>query len=223
MWLNHFLKYMFFMIVVRPLVLIYIGLNVRNRERLPARGPALLVANHNSHLDTMVLMSLFPNWMMSKIRPVAAADYFLSGRLKSWFSQDVVGIIPLSRKSGGQTADEKLSPISQALEQGNIVIFFPEGTRGEAERIGRFKRGIGLLAQKHPEVPVIPVYLHGLGKALPRGESMLVPFFCDVHVGEPMFAEDREPGAFSQEVRDRILEMSRTEPESHDEDEDLYF
>lgn len=225
MWFNRLLKFLFFLVVVRPLVLIYIGLNIRHRERLPARGPALLVANHNSHLDTMVLMSLFPNWMLSSIRPVAAADYFLSGPFRSWLSQKVIGIIPLSRKGGGGSAEDKLAPISDALNKGQIVIFFPEGTRGEAERIGRFKKGIGILAGRHPEIPVIPIYLHGLGKALPRGESMLVPFFCDVFVGEPLFANDRSPGEFSEEVRRSIMEMSAAggAKETEEKVDDLYF
>ena len=223
MWLNRLLKFLFFMLIVRPLVLIYIGLNVRNRERLPTRGPALLVANHNSHLDTMVLMSLFPNWMLPQIRPVAAADYFLSGPFKSWLSQKVIGIIPLSRKGDGKTAAEKLSPISDVLNDEQIVIFFPEGTRGEAERIGRFKKGIGMMAKLHPEVPVIPIYLHGLGKALPRGESVLVPFFCDVFVGEPMYAGELDAAAFSEKVREQILAMVPGNAKKAEEDHDLYF
>ena len=162
------------------------GVNVRHHEKLVSSQPAIIVANHNSHLDTMVLISLFPLKLLKKIRPVAAADSFLRYTLLSWFALKIIGIIPISRNTG-KSKEDPLAGCSQALEQGEILIFFPEGTRGEPEKITSFKTGIAHLAKGYPKVPVIPVFLYGLGKALPRGECILIPFFCDVVVGDQLF------------------------------------
>jgi 1-acyl-sn-glycerol-3-phosphate acyltransferase len=176
---------LFFALVVRPVVLIVLGLNIRRRERLPRAGPAVIVANHNSHLDACVLMTLFPMRLLPKLRPVAAQDYFFRYGWLKWFSLNIFGIIPLDRQAA-RGKEHPLAPISQALEAGEIVILFPEGSRGDPEQMGDFKTGVAHLAKLHPSVTFHPVYMHGLGKALPRGEALLVPVVCDVFIGEPI-------------------------------------
>jgi len=180
------MRFLFLNGIGRFVVLILLGLHVRHRERLPARGPAILAANHNSHLDTLVLMSLFPVGYPGRLRPVAAADYFLRTGAMSWFSRQIIGIIPIKRQRSHPDEDV-LAPCYPAIEANQILILFPEGSRGEPEVMSRFKSGIARLAERYPTLPVHPIYLHGLGKALPRGEALLVPFFCDVFVGEPLF------------------------------------
>jgi len=179
-----FIRYLFFLFLVRPLVLFILGINVHYRQRMPSNGPAIIVANHNSHLDTLILMNLFPLKKLPSIRPVAAADYFLKNRMLAWFSSNIIGIIAISRRYSRHA--NPLNEISEILLNNGIVIFYPEGTRGNPEQLGQFKSGIAHIAKKHPQVPVIPVFLYGAGKALPKGEALLVPLAVDIKINIPI-------------------------------------
>ena len=182
--MNSILRHLFYFLVIRPLATIVLGFNIRRKSLLPDKGPCIIVSNHNSHLDTVVLMTLFPIQLLTRIKPVAAADYFLKNPMITWFSTKVMGIIPIKRSIRSIADGNPLDPIADALESQDIVILFPEGTRGEPEELSKFKTGIAHLAKRFPDMPIIPVYMHGLGKALPRGEGLLVPFFIDIFVGE---------------------------------------
>jgi 1-acyl-sn-glycerol-3-phosphate acyltransferase len=196
---------LFFLLIVRPLVLVILGLNVRHREQIPTNGPAIVVSNHNSHLDTLVLMTLLPWSLLPKLRPVAAKDYFLRNPLLAWFALSIMHIIPLEREVVDRHQDP-LAGCSNALNNGEILILFPEGSRGNPEQMGTFKTGIAHLAKRHSDVPITPVFLHGLGKALPKGEALFVPFFCDVFVGEPLrWTGDRQSFMTNLETAVNVL------------------
>ena len=129
---------------------------------------------------------MWPLTKLNKVRPVAAADYFLSNPIVAWFSLNIIRIIPIDRKRTDTTSDP-LAEMGKALEEGETIILFPEGSRGEPEQLSRFKTGIARLVERHQSVPIVPVFTHGLGKALPRGDFLLVPFFADIVVGEPIY------------------------------------
>ncbi len=183
--MDRILRRLFYCLVLWPVALVVLGLNLRHRERLPRSGPAVVAANHNSHLDTLVLLSLFPLSVIDRVRPVAAADYFLRNRVLAWFSIHLLNILPLAR-DGVARGEDPLAGSIAALERGEILVVFPEGSRGDPEVLARFKGGVARLKERVPQAPVVPVFLHGLGKALPKGEIVLVPFFVDICVGEPV-------------------------------------
>lgn len=199
--LQSLLRFLYFGLLMRGFVLFFLGVNIRRRELLPVRGPAIIVANHNSHLDTMVLMCLYPLHRLPDIRPVAAADYFLRNKALAWFSRQVIGIIPMQRSASRNL----FSGVHAALERGDIVIFYPEGSRGHPERIAEMKKGIDRIAAAYPQVPVTPVFIHGLGKVLPKDAWLPVPFFCDMFVGEALYGAS---GDFLPRLKERMETLS---------------
>ncbi|MCH9769574.1 MAG: 1-acyl-sn-glycerol-3-phosphate acyltransferase [Gammaproteobacteria bacterium] len=190
------------------MMFLILGMNVRHRGRLPDKGPAIIIANHNSHLDTMALMTLLPMRLLHKIHPIAAADYFLKNKFIAWFSLKLIGIIPVKRGTHGAKRD-LLADVQTCLDNDGIIIMYPEGSRGKPDEIQEFKSGVAHLAQHNPSVPVYPIFLHGLSKALPKDEALLVPFIVDVNVGQAVYwSEDdnylKSLEAAIQELRSEI-------------------
>jgi len=198
--MRELLSRFFFLFVVRPVLTLVLGAQVRGRLHMPKQGPAILVANHNSHLDTLTIMAMYPLRQLKHVRPVAAMDYFARSKGLSWFVTHVLGVIPVRR--GGMNRD-LLARCAAALDAGDIVIVFPEGSRGEPETLSLFQKGVGHLAKSRPAVPVHPLFLHGFGKALPKDSWLLVPFNCEVVAGEPFFWAGTMDG-FMEELQQRM-------------------
>ena len=199
------MKRLFFTLIVRPFVLLVFGIHVRGREHIPTE-PCIFVANHNSHLDTLVLMSLFPLGRIHRIRPVAAADYFMINPLVRWFSTRIIGIIPLHRKVE-KSHTHPLEGVKNALLNGDSVIIFPEGSRGEAEQMSKFKTGIAHLAHMVLHIPIVPIRLGGAGKVLPKGEVLLVPFIIDITIAPSVWIGEDEG---TQEFTERLEGIIRS-------------
>lgn len=132
-------------------------------------------------------------------------------RWLAWFALNIIGIIPLSRAARGGL--DPFKTCVEALDRGNLLLVFPEGSRGEPEVMGPFKRGVAVLAARRPQVPVIPIYLQGLGKALPKGDPVLVPFSCDVFVGEPL-APQAGQALWLETLTGRMQDLARECPQT---------
>ena len=198
------------LLVVRPLARLLFSLDVIGKEKLPTRGPAVVAANHNSHVDTLVLLCLFPSKLLPKLRPVAAADHFDKGGFGSWFSRNVIGIIPIKRGKASRHEDV-LAGAKEALTRGEILVVFPEGSRGEPEEMTRFKTGVARLIEFCPEATVTPVYLQGAGRSLPKDAKLLVPFNTTAVIGDPLGWTGSHHG-FIEELRARIEALKALAP-----------
>ncbi|AUV43723.1 1-acyl-sn-glycerol-3-phosphate acyltransferase [Citrobacter sp. DNRA3] len=199
--MSSILRTLFTLCIVWPVIWLWLGLRIRHRDRLPIRGPAIIVANHNSHMDVFALLSLFPLRRQASIHPVAAADYFLRNKAMAWFALNILNIIPISRK-GGET--NPLAQCEQALRDGKILILFPEGTRGEPGKLSPLKSGLWHLSQRVPDVPIIPVWLRGTEHVMAKGNRIPLPLFIDVNIGRALrFHDDKH--RFMDELRQQLL------------------
>ncbi len=194
---------------VRP-VLMFLGVRFRRRNLVP-RGPCLVVGNHNSHLDGPILMSMFPLSRVPHVHPVAAADYFG----KTWFMRMLAGMlfngISIDRKKA--SGADPLRPIADALADGESLVFFPEGSRGEAGVVAPFRQGIGRLVQSVPGVLVLPVYMSGPERIWPRGQTVPVPSSIDVSIGKPrVYPHDAPAPEIADQVRRDVLALAPPPP-----------
>jgi long-chain acyl-CoA synthetase len=155
-------------------------LTIEGREHLASlRGPALLIANHASHLDSATVLSALPEGRRRRTAVAAAADYFFSDRKRALIASILLGAFPFHR-TGPVAAS--LAHCGDLADGGHSLLVFPEGTRSTTGQIAPFKPGIGLLARELG-VPVVPIYLDGLFGILPKGRSMPRPGAVRVVVG----------------------------------------
>ncbi len=92
------------------------------------------------------------------------------------------------------------------------MIIFPEGTRGAPEVMQKFRRGVSVLAEACPDLPFVPVRLHGLGKALPRGDWRFVPFSAEACVGLPRRGAELREMPMAERLEADIAAMGRGSP-----------
>ena len=180
------LQISFFVFVAKPLLTLFFGVRVLGRENLQPNDPFVVVANHSSHLDALALLSIFPLSKLNRIRPVAAGDYFLRNKFIAWFALNLFNIIPIVR-TGITRANNPLPKMLESLQAGQSLIIFPEGTRrSEEKQLGKFLPGISHLVKHAPGLTIIPIYLTNLGRCLPKGEWIPIPFFCEMRIGSPI-------------------------------------
>lgn len=195
---------------IRPLLRLYWGARFRKRNLVP-RGPCLMVANHNSHVDAALLMALFPLGRLHRVHPVAAADYFGTSWFRRTMAMLLMNGIPIERQA--PTGKDALAPMVEALEAGESLIFFPEGSRGEPGVVAPFRPGVGRLVQKIPGLLIVPVFLSGPERTWPRGETVPLPLGIDVHVGRPrVYDRSLEPREIAEQVRADVLALAPPAP-----------
>lgn len=247
----------------------------------PKAEQRIYFANHQSHIDLVMIWAALPQELRSITRPIAARDYWTNSPLKRWITTEVFNAIYVERggsaplpadlsvpppaaapttnvtrervepsfdatpspaASAIQPADRAqaqlsletgansaaahaqpeaerltpgtpeamlpLQPLIDALQSGDSIIIFPEGTRGHTGEPQKFKSGLYTLATMFPEVVLVPAWIDNVQRVMPKGEVVPVPILCSVTFGAPIKVEDgEERRPFLDRAREAVIAL----------------
>lgn len=159
-------------------------------------------ANHSSHGDFVLLWASLPPALRKLTRPVAGADYWQKSALRRYIINQVFNGVLIDRERKEAVDNNPLQPMLDALDQGDSLIIFPEGTRNPEDGLLPFKSGIYHLAKRYPQVEVIPVWIAKLNRVMPKGRFLPLPLLCTTSFGAPLALEE-------DESKEHFLERSR--------------
>jgi 1-acyl-sn-glycerol-3-phosphate acyltransferase len=166
-------------------------------------------ANHRSHADFVLIWTVLPGPLRRLTRPVAGADYWLKGRLRTFIGQRVFRAVLINRHPVTRDADP-IAIMAAALDQKSSLILFPEGTRNTGEEpLLPFKSGLYHLAKARPDVELVPVWIENLNRVMPKGEFVPIPLLCTVTMGAPIvLGADEDKNAFLDRSRNALLALA---------------
>jgi len=167
----------------------------------PKAEQRIYFANHQSHLDWMLIWAALPSDLRATTRPIAARDYWTSSKFKAWLTREVFHAVYVSRQRSED--QDPLEPLVEVLDAGDSLVIFPEGTRSNKGLPQPFKTGLYHLAEQFPNVQLIPAWIDNVQRVMPKGEVVPVPILCTVTFGAPI---QLQPGEDKRAFLDRARE-----------------
>ncbi|MEX2158731.1 MAG: GYD domain-containing protein [Dehalococcoidia bacterium] len=163
-------------------------LEIEGMEKVRSfRGPALIIANHTSHFDTPAVLNVLPPSLRERTAVAAAADRFYRANMRTWWFSLFWNTFPIQRGGGKAALDYPM----WLLKHGWSILIFPEGGRFKPGQVKRFHHGPAIMAMM-AKVPVVPVYMEGLDKIMPKGQRSPTPGPVNVRIGAPITLEGIE-------------------------------
>lgn len=175
----------------------------------PKAEQRIYFANHQSHADLVMIWAALPKELRSITRPIAAKDYWTKTPIRQWITTAVFNAVYVERtRSATEPSADPLEPLIAALDAGDSIILFPEGTRGYAEEPQAFKAGIYNLAKKFPNVVLVPAWINNVQRVMPKGEVVPVPILCSVTFGAPIsLGPEEDRHEFLDRARRAVIEL----------------
>ncbi len=171
--------YIFCNSVTRLFAIVYFRFRVHKSERYPLDGPVLICANHQSHMDPI----LVANGCTRYVGFVARESLF-KFKPFGWLIT-TLGAFPINRDGGIAGIKETL----KRLKRGEVVLIFPEGTRTPNGTIQNFKSGFCAIARRS-KVPIVPVAIDGAYDAWPKNAALPRPRSIKLKVGHPIMFDE---------------------------------
>jgi 1-acyl-sn-glycerol-3-phosphate acyltransferase len=186
------------------------GMQARWSGCLPSATQRVYFANHSSHGDFVLIWGCLPLTLRVLTRPVAGADYWNTSRFRRFIGIDVFNSLLISRSANRADGDDPVAQMREALQEGDSLIVFPEGTRNTTDhRLLPLKSGVYHLACTCPDTEFVPVWIDNLNRVMPKGEIIPVPLLCTVTFGAPIRLEDGElKESFLTRCRERLLALA---------------
>ncbi len=179
----------------------------------PAAVQRIYYGNHTSHGDFVLIWASLPEELRVRTRPVAGADYWNATPLRRWLAHEVLRGVVIERTKTDGGADP-VAQMGAALDAGDSLILFPEGTRNTTDApLLPFRSGIWRVVAAHPDVECVPVWIENLNRVMPKGEFLPIPLLCTLSFGEPVrIAPGEEKDAFLGRLAGALLALAPPPP-----------
>ena len=178
----------------------------------PEQKQRIYYANHNSHIDFILLWSSLPPEIRRQTRPIAASDYWMKDGFSRFLIQDTLSGVTINRNR--ENGEDPLKPVKDVLAEGYSIIFFPEGTRNLEDDIQllAFKSGLFHLSQQFPNVEVVPVWISNLKRVMPKGALVPLPLVSTVIFGKPLdLTQHHEKIDFLNYAQQELIKLKEIE------------
>lgn len=170
--------------LARLLTTLLFDLQVYGRKNVPARGGALIVSNHQSYLDPVLLAVR----LHRPLNYIAKSELFRNP-FSAWVLRSVFNAFPVRQGAGDVSA---VKETIQRLREGHLLNLFPEGARTLDGEISRIERGVALIVRR-ARVPVVPAVIVGSFEAWSHMHRFFRPWPIHIEFGEPMNLADLAP------------------------------